>query len=165
MAEPDRIDTLVGQWEAERPDLDLETMAMAARLMRLGDLLTQGVEAMAGEHGLTRGEGDVLFTLRRSGPPYRVPPSRLAGSLLVAPGTMTNRLDRLEERGLIRRIPNPQDRRSLDIELTGKGLRLVERAVTRHVENEGRMLAGLGARERDQLDRLSRKLLAHLEAG
>jgi DNA-binding MarR family transcriptional regulator len=78
---------------------------------------------------------------------------------------MTNRLDRLEERGLIRRIPNPQDRRSLDIELTGKGLRLVERAVTRHVENEGRMLAGLGARERDQLDRLSRKLLAHLEAG
>jgi DNA-binding MarR family transcriptional regulator len=165
MAEPDRIDALVGQWKAERPDLDLEVMATAARLMRVGELLAGGIHAMAAEYELTRGEGDVLFTLRRAGSPYRLPPSRLSQSLLVAPGTMTNRLDRLEARGLIKRIPNPQDRRSLDIELTPKGRRLVDEAVTRHVDNEARMLAGLGAREREQLDRLNRKLLAHLEAG
>ena len=162
-AEPDRIDALAGQWAAERPDLDVETMALVARLLHVARLAGMRIDSFAAEHGLTRGEGDVLFTLRRAGPPYRLSPSRLAESLLVATGTMTNRLDRLEAHGLVRRIPNPDDRRSLDVELTTEGRARVDELVGVHVENERAMLAPLSERERDQLARVTRKLLAHLE--
>jgi DNA-binding MarR family transcriptional regulator len=163
--EPDRIDHLVGQWREQRPDLDLETMALAARLLTAAQLLDRGIAAVAAEHGLTRAEGDVLLTLRRSGDPYRLSPSALGDSLLVSSGTMTNRLDRLEERGLISREPNPGDRRGMDVILTPKALRLVDAAVADHVENERRMLSGLTAAERRQLDGLLRKLLSELDPG
>jgi DNA-binding MarR family transcriptional regulator len=161
---PDRIDELVGQWRAERPDLDVATMGLVARVLAVAALLDRGISALAAEHGLNRGEGDVLFTLRRSGPPYRLSPSRLAAATLVTSGTMTNRLDRLEQKGWVRRIPSEADRRSLDIELTEEARRVVDEAVTEHVRREDAMLSGLSAREREQLDRLTRKLLAHLQA-
>jgi DNA-binding MarR family transcriptional regulator len=162
--EPDRIDRLVGQWAAERPDLDLDTMGLVARLLHVARLAGMRIDAFAASQGLTRGEGDVLFTLRRAGPPYRLSPSALAESLLVATGTMTNRLDNLERRGVVRRIPNPEDRRGLDVELTPMGRKAVDRAVTAHVAREQEMLAPLSAREREQLTRITRKLIAHLEA-
>ena len=165
MSAPDRVDRLVSQWKDERPDLDLETMAVVARLLHVARLAALRIDAFAAERGINRGEGDVLFTLRRAGAPYRLSPSQLAASLLVATGTMTNRLDGLEERGLIRRIPNPDDRRSLEVELTAEGRRLVDEAVTAHVANEQQMLEPLSDRERGQLARITRKLLAHLEAG
>jgi DNA-binding MarR family transcriptional regulator len=161
--EEDRVDRLVGQWRDERPDLDLDTMALVARLLTVARLIERRIAAMAAEQGLTQGEGDVLFTLRRAGPPYRLSPSRLAESLLVSSGAMTNRLDRLEERGLVRRIPNPSDRRSLAIELTAKARRLVEELVGEHVAREQRMMEPLSRSERKQLQGLTRKLLAHLE--
>jgi DNA-binding MarR family transcriptional regulator len=83
----------------------------------------------------------------------------------VATGTMTNRLDKLEARGLVRRTANPDDRRSLAVELTEAGRRMVDELVGEHVANEERMLSALSRREREQLTRLARKLLAHLEAG
>jgi DNA-binding MarR family transcriptional regulator len=89
-------------------------------------------------------------------------PSEISAALLVASGTLTSRLDRLERKGLIRRVPHPSDRRSTEVELTDVGLRGVDAAVTRHVANEQAMLAGLSERESAQLDRLLRKLLAHL---
>jgi DNA-binding MarR family transcriptional regulator len=162
-AEPDRIELLVDQWAAERPDLDLDTMALVARLGRVAQLINRRIEELAAANGMHRGEGDVLFALARSGPPYRLSPSRLAASLLVTTGTMTNRLDRLEHRGLIKRLPNPNDRRSLDVELTEEGRRLVHDAVTVHVANERQMLAPLTGAERAELTRLTRKLIAHLE--
>ena len=163
-SEPDRIDRLVGQWADERPDLDLDTMALAARLMRVAQLISGRIDELAAANGVHRGEGDVLFALRRAGPPFRLSPTRLAESLLVTTGTMTNRLDRLEQRGLIKRIPNPADRRSLDVELSAEGRRLVDAAVTEHVANEQAMLAPLTARDRAELTRITRKLIAHLEA-
>jgi DNA-binding MarR family transcriptional regulator len=154
----DKIGALTEQWRAERPDLDLDVMRLAARLMRAGQILESGVGEMAKEYGVNRGEGDVLFTLRRAGPPYRLSPSRLSHSLLVATGTMTNRLDRLEEKGLIERTPNPADRRSFDVALTDRGRKLTEEAVGRHVANEARMLAPLTKADRAELERLLRKL-------
>jgi DNA-binding MarR family transcriptional regulator len=162
--ESDRIDQLVGQWRAERPDLDLETIGLAARLLRAAQLLDRGIADTAAEHGLSRSEGDVLLTLRRAGKPHRLSPSALGESLLVSSGTMTNRLDRLEERGLIAREPNPNDRRGLDVLLTAEGLKLVDRAVGEHVENEERMLSGLTRSGLRQLDGLLRKLVWGLEA-
>jgi DNA-binding MarR family transcriptional regulator len=164
MNEPDRIERLVGQWGAERPDLDLDTMDLAARLMRVGELIKGRIEEFAAGFGIHRGEGDVLFALRRAGPPFRLSPTRLAASLLVTSGTMTNRLDRLEQRGLIKRLPNPNDRRGLDIELSAEGRRLVDEAVTEHVANEREMLSVLSQRDRADLIRITRKLMDHLEA-
>lgn len=163
--EPDRIDRLVGQWGGERPDLDLRTMAEVARLMAVGQLIERRIDAMATQFGVDRGQGDVLFALRRAGAPYRLSPSQLTDALLVTSGTMTNRLDRLEARGLIRRLPNPDDRRGVVIELTAEALEVVDRAVTVHVEREREMLAPLGDAERRQLDRILRRLFAHLSAG
>ena len=154
----DKIAALTEQWRSERPDLDLDVMRLAARVMRAGQILDHGVSEMAKEYGVNRGEGDVLFTLRRAGPPYRLSPSRLSDSLLVATGTMTNRLDRLEEKGLIARTPNPTDRRSFDVALTDRGRELTEEAVGRHVENEARMLGPLTKADRAELERLLRKL-------
>jgi DNA-binding MarR family transcriptional regulator len=161
--EPDRIERLVGQWAAERPDLDLDTMDLVTRLTRVAQLINGRIDELAAGYGVHRGEGDVLFTLRRSGPPFRLSPTRLAASLLVTSGTMTNRLDRLEQRGLIKRRPNPNDRRSLDIELTAEGRRLVDEAVTQHVANERAMLSVLSNRDRADLIRITRKLIDHLE--
>jgi DNA-binding MarR family transcriptional regulator len=158
----DRIDTLVGQWADERPDLDLDTMALLARLTRAAQLVDGRTDQLAAEYGVHRGEGDVLFTLRRSGPPYRLSPTRLAAALLVTTGTMTNRLDRLEKRGLIVRVPNPDDRRSLDVELTEKGRHQADAAVTQHAANQQDMIAALTRRDRADLDRVTRKLITHL---
>jgi DNA-binding MarR family transcriptional regulator len=158
----DRIERLVGQWANERPDLDLGTMELVARLTTVVQLINARIDALAAEYGVHRGEGDVLFTLRRSGEPYRLSPSRLAGSLLVSTGTMTNRLDRLEERGLIKRVANPQDRRGMDVELTEEGRRLVDEAVTRHVSNEQEMLSVLTQRDKVELARITSKLITHL---
>lgn len=162
MDDPDRLDQLAAQWAAERPDLDHEVMATVGRLLAIGTLVGRRLDAMAAAHGLDRGQGDVLFTLRRAGEPYRLAPSRLASSLLVTSGTMTNRLDRLEQRGLIARRPNPGDRRGMDVELTEEGRELVDRLVGEHVANEQEMLEPLTRTEREQLVRITRKLLAHL---
>lgn len=159
---PDHIDVLVGQWAAERPDLDLETMARVARVLAVARAIDARIAALGRGYGVDLAEGDVLFTLRRSGPPYRLTPSQISAALLVASGTLTSRLDRLERKGLIRRVPHPTDRRSLEVELTQTGLRGTDAAVTQHVRNEQELLAALSERERDQLDRIMRKLLMHL---
>jgi DNA-binding MarR family transcriptional regulator len=163
MSGGDRIDELAAQWSEERPELDAETMAVVGRLLVVADLINRRLEGSAGEHGLDRAMGDILFTLRRAGSPYRLSPSRLSASLLVTSGTMTNRLDRLEARGLIERLANPDDRRGTDVQLTGAGLELVDGLVSEHVANEQEMLEPLSAREREGLVRAMRKLLAHLE--
>jgi DNA-binding MarR family transcriptional regulator len=159
----DRADTVAEQWAKVRPDLDARVMAEVGRLLHAGRLLEGAIAATAAEKGLSVPEGDILFTLRRSGEP-RLSPSQLSQWLFVTSGTMTGRLDRLERRGLIRRVPNPADRRGMDVELTPDGRRLADELVTTHVENEERLMSGLTREERRTLERIMRKLLAHLEA-
>ena len=161
-AERDRLDELAAQWKTERPDLDSSAMALVGRLLVVSELIGRGIDQMAAEHGLDRGQGDVLLTLRRSGDPYRLSPSQLVKSLLVTSGTMTNRLDQLEKRGLVVRVPNPDDRRGMNVQLTDEGFHLVESLIGEHVANEERMLAPLTRRERNELAALTRKLFAHL---
>src|SRR5690606_23499086 len=106
---------------------------------------------------------DVLATLRRSGPPYRLSPGDLVATTMVSSGTMTNRLDQLEKAGLIERSHNPDDRRGVIIALTAKGFALVDEAVSAHVENEHRLIQGLDAQERAALGGLLRKFLKEFE--
>ncbi len=159
----DRIDDLVAQWNRERPDLEADVMAEIARLLLTARLIGDRLAAYAAEHDLRVGEADVLLTLRRAGEPYRLSPTRLAGSLLISTGAMTNRLDRLEARGLVRRERDPGDRRGLQVVLTSEGRALVDEVVGGHVENELQMLSVLSKEEREELTRITRKLLAHLE--
>jgi DNA-binding MarR family transcriptional regulator len=160
----DPVQAIVDQWAVQRPDIDVTTMADVARLLRVAALIDQRISAMAAAYGMDRGQGDVLFTLRRSGPPYRLSPGALTANLLVTTGTMTNRIDRLEARGLVRRLPHPDDRRSVVVELTPEAVELVDRAIERHVASEQEMIAPLTERDRAELRRILRKLLAHLGA-
>ena len=161
----DEIQQLVEQWRPERPDLDLGAMATIARLLQLGRLLEGAVAELGAEHGVQPAEGDILFTLRRSGPPYRLSPSAISESLLVSSGTLTSRLDRLERKGLIKRVPHPEDRRSVEVELTPRARKQVDEAVTVHVRNEQRILEALSERERAALDRSASKLIARIASG
>jgi DNA-binding MarR family transcriptional regulator len=160
----DRVGALVNQWASERPDLDLASMATIARALTLGRMIEARLDALADSYGMTLAEGDLLFTLRRAPAPHRMLPSQLSASLLVSSGTMTSRLDRLEGRGLIRRVPNPDDRRSVLVELTTPGRDLADQAVTQHVKAEQAMLETLGERDRSKLDRLLSALIQHLTA-
>lgn len=163
MRTSEQIDRLIAQWQPERPDLDLGAMASVARLLAVAQRLQTSLAELAGSYGVQTAEADLLFTLRRAGAPYRLTPTALSESLLVSSGTLTSRLDRLEAKGLIARTPHPRDRRSMEVQLTDKARELVDAAVTVHVDNERRLLAGLSERERAQLDRLIGKLLDGLD--
>jgi DNA-binding MarR family transcriptional regulator len=159
----DHVDRILAQWARERPDLALEPMGILGRLARLRTHLAREVDRALGEHGLTSSSFDVLATLRRSGPPYRLSPGDLLATTMVSSGTMTNRLDQLEKAGLVKRSHNPEDRRSVIIALTPKGFDVVDAAVTRHVENQQRLLEGISSEERAALDGLLRTFLGKFE--
>ena len=159
----DPVDELVAQWEAVDADLDLDAMALVARMGRVHTHLSRAVEAVFAAHGLTTGEFDVLAALRRSGPTGTLPPSALARALMLSPAGMTNRIDRLAAAGLVERAADPDDRRSLLVVLTAKGKRLVDEVVGEHVANEASLLSVLSAAERKALDRALRRLLASFE--
>ena len=154
---------MLDAWARVRPDLELEPMGTFGRLGRIHGMAGRAIEAVFAEHGLSTGEFDVLAALRRAGTPPALTPGALSRSLMLSPGGMTNRIDRLEETGLVRREPDPEDRRSLRVVLTDAGLELVDAAVTAHVANEARLLAGLTATERRALDRALRTVLAQLD--
>ncbi len=155
---------MMRQWRTQRPDLDPEPMALFGRLSRADAIANRAIDATLAGHRLNRGEFDVLATLRRSGAPYRLAAGRLASSLLLSAAAMTNRLDRLETAGLVRREPDASDRRSVQVALTEEGLARVEEAVTAHVANERRLLEGLSPQERGDLSRLLARLLHSLHA-
>lgn len=163
-AKEDAVDAITAQWRRERPDLELEAMSIIGRLGRLSVVAGQRVEAVFAAHGLQRGEFDVLAALRRSGEPYELNPSVLADTLMLSRAGMTGRLDRLESAGLVRRNADAGDRRAVKVALTDRGLELIDLVVTEHVENETALLSVLSAPDRAQLDRITRLLLADLEA-
>lgn len=159
----DYLDTILEQWATERPDLDASPMGVIGRISRLSRLLERNIDRVFASYGLTRGGFDVLAALRRSGPPYQLTPTELYNSLLISSGATTNRLDRLQERGLVSRLPAPTDRRGVLVALTPKGRRLVDRVTESHLENEHHMLEHLNAAERQQLGQLLRKLLVNID--
>lgn len=136
---------------------------MIARLGRATAYIDAGVNAGLGEFGLTRGAWDVLASLRRSGPPHRLSPTELYRALMRTSGAMTHRLSRLEGRGLIRRVRDPQDGRGLLVELTLNGIALVDEIAPSHLTNERALLTALSPDEQRQLIELLRKMLTAFE--
>ena len=155
----DSVDRIAAQWKRARPDLDMPSAQVLQRITRAYRLQASSFEQVFARYGLTWGEHLVLAALRRAGAPYRMNPTTLFDTMVLSSGAMTNRLDRLEEMGLVRRLPDPNDRRGRLVELTTKGRELVDEAVVAHVANEERLLSGLSASDRVKLADLLRKLL------
>jgi DNA-binding MarR family transcriptional regulator len=163
--ERDRVDEILEQWARERPDVDTSPIGVVGRVSRLARALEQRLEPVYGRHGLEAGLFDVLATLRRMGPPYELCPTDLADATMLTSSGTTKRLDRLERAGLIRRKPDPEDRRSVIIELTPAGRQVVDETLPEHMANEARLLGALTDRERRELARLLRKVIAGLPDG
>lgn len=152
------------QWARERPDLDVSPMGPIGRIKRCASLLEQSLDSNFSQFGLSVWEFDMLATLRRAGVPHRLSPTALFSALMVTSGTMTHRLKTLETRGLIERIPNEQDARSMLVQLSPKGLGLINQAVEVHVEKERALLKALPATALAELNSHLSTLLLALEA-
>jgi DNA-binding MarR family transcriptional regulator len=161
----DEVDRLVEAWRRERPDLDLRPMEVLSRISRLGHHLDRARREAFAEHALEPWEFDVLAALRRAGAPYQLSPGRLLKETLVTSGTMTNRVDRLAARGLVRRTPDPHDRRGVLVGLTVAGRVTVDGALDGLLAREQALLAGLDAAEQSTLARLLRTLMLPFEGG
>jgi DNA-binding MarR family transcriptional regulator len=160
----DEVDDLVAAWRAQRPDLDVEPLQVLSRISRLGRHLDIARRGAFADHGLESWEFDVLSALRRQGPPFQLSPGALLRATLVTSGTMTNRIDRLAAAGLVRREPDPTDKRGVLVTLTGPGRTRVDGALADLLRRERALLAGLDGEQRRQLADLMRILLAPFDA-
>ncbi len=148
------------QWARERPDLDIGPMVLLGRLGEAALLISRDrLNPLFAEFGLQPGEFDVLATLRRSGIPYALTPTALYEAAMISSGSMTNRLDRLENGGLVERRPNPADKRGTLVALTADALALIDRAIEAHIANQQSIVSGLDEQERGQLAVLLGKLI------
>ncbi|KIC24743.1 MULTISPECIES: MarR family winged helix-turn-helix transcriptional regulator [unclassified Leisingera] len=143
----DHVDFITQQWGQERPDLDVTAMGIIGRVARLYLAYQREMHKTFAEFGLNAAKFDVLATLRRSGAPYTLSPGDLLKATMVASGTMTNRIDRLEADGLVKREVNPEDSRSFLVGLTEEGFALIDRAVTAHVETQTRLLSAMSGQD------------------
>lgn len=156
-----RLESILAQWRRARPDIDPGPMAVCGAIWRAAERVRLGVGRNLAGEDLDFAGFDVLMTLRRQGERGgSLTPSALAQDMMLSTSAMTNRLDRLEKRGLIVRQADPQDRRSLRIVLTPEGFALIERLVASHVATEEVLLSALDEAERDQLKALLAKVAA-----
>ncbi|MFB6825832.1 MarR family winged helix-turn-helix transcriptional regulator [Streptomyces virginiae] len=141
----DAVDAIVGQWTAERPDLaaGLWPVEVVARIQRMTRVIDKQQKAFAAEHDLEVGELDILFTLCRSGPPYALTAGALIPAAMVTSGAITNRIDRMEAKGLVERVRDGQDRRTVRIRLTEQSLALTQLMIDEHLRGYAELLAPL----------------------
>ncbi len=162
--ETDEVDRIVGAWRTQRPDLEFSPMEVLSRVDRLSRHLDRARREAFTRSDLEPWEWDVLSALRRAGEPFQLSPKQLLQQTLVSSGTMTNRIDRLVGRRLVRREDDPADGRSVLVTLTEEGRIRVDAAITRLVDAEAVMLDGLARSDRDRLAALLRKLSLGFDA-
>jgi DNA-binding MarR family transcriptional regulator len=159
----DSVDEIIDQWHHERPDLPVAPVGVITRLARVRTHLDTALAAVFAGFDLTPADFQVLVTLRRAGSPHRMSQARLMDALGLTSGTVSVRLTRLEQRDLVRREPDPGDKRSFTVRLTARGAELFDRIAPVHLESENLLLSALAPEEQDQLAGLLRKLLASFE--
>ena len=160
----DEVDRIVLAWERERPDLDVRPLTVLSRVSRLARHLDLARRSAFARHDLETWEFDVLSALRRAGAPYELSPGQLIRQTLVTSGTMTNRVDRLVDRGLVERLPDPRDRRGVLVRLTPSGRATVDGALEGLLRRERDLLTGLDAADQKRLAGLLRDLVAPFES-
>ena len=155
----DFVDDLLNEWARQRPELDCSALGVVVRLQLLAKLLCDSAEESLVEFDLKLWEYDVLSALRRQGKPYEMLASELARDSMLTSGTITTRIDGLEERGLVERRPDVNDRRAINIRLTRQGLDAINDAIGARISAAEQQLGGLSNAERNQLSDALRKVL------
>ncbi|MEW7008618.1 MarR family winged helix-turn-helix transcriptional regulator [Lentilitoribacter sp. EG35] len=159
----DDVDKIIEQWNRERPDLDVEPMALIGRLMRIANHLGKGMGETFSKYDLNLASFDVLATLRRSGAPYALSPTDLMTTMMITSGTMTNRIDQLVKRGLVERIANENDGRGFLIKLTDKGFTLIDEVVGAHVKTQKTLVSGFAKTDRKTMNQFMKTYLEDIE--
>jgi DNA-binding MarR family transcriptional regulator len=160
----DGVDRIQRAWLRERPGTPIDSIGVITRIWRIAKLLDDDRRRTMTRLGVDAPTRDLLSTLRRAGPPYRLTPGEIARSTLVSLGAISQRLTRAESQGLVRRRKDRPDGRSVTVELTPEGHAVIERTVDDLLRHEETLLTGLTATQRDQLADLLRILLADLTA-
>lgn len=159
--EHDAVDRITSQWNAVRPDVDVSPIDVIGRVSRLSRLVDRRLAENFARYGIENWMYDVLATLRRSGEPYDLTAGDLVRQTMVTTGAITNRIDRLEQRGLVERA-RTHDRRKVIVHLTKQGFDVVEEVVVAHMATEREILAALSPRQQHQLANLLRTTLLAL---
>ena len=162
-AEQDHVDAFLDRIHLVYPDLDLEVEGIVDRIGGIHRRINRMLDETLAETGLDHTEYKALSHLSHTGPPFRSTPGRLAKRMDLSSGAMTNRLDRLEEANLIRRLPDPEDRRSIVVEITDHGRKAIQETVGTQAQKEALVAAALTPREQKQLNGLLRKVMLELE--
>lgn len=157
----DTVDRIISQWDAVRPDVDSSPIEVIGRVSRLSRLIDQHLAENFARYDLGDWMYDVMATLRRSGEPYQLTAGDLMRQCMVTTGAMTNRIDRLEQRGLVERAAT-DDRRKVIVRLTKRGLDTVDEAVVAHMATEREILSSLSPRQQHELANLLRTTLVAL---
>jgi DNA-binding MarR family transcriptional regulator len=156
---PDRLDASLKVWAREIPDLDPLTEGIIQRIQVLAKAFDQSMEETLSEQRLNSRTYHLLGRLRSYGPPYRRSPGQLAADMHLSSGAMTNRLDRMEDEGLIRRLPDPNDRRGTLVEPTEEGHEAWDTTVGIQARREAMFASVLEEKDRAELHRLLRRLM------
>lgn len=159
MGTSDEVDRIVDAWQQERPDLDVAPLQVLSRVSRLARHLDIARREAFAANDLESGEFDVLAALRRNGKPYALTPSALISQNLVTSGTMTNRIDRLEFKNLVARMPDPTDGRGVLVQLTQLGKSAVDRALEELLVREKMLLAAVSKTDREKLASVLRDIV------
>ena len=155
----DAVDEILGQWSDERPELDTASLGVVIRVMSLyKSFLRQAATALA-PLDLEVFEYDVMSALRRQGAPFALAATQLATETGLSSGAMTNRIDRLEKRGIVKRVRDKNDRRGVSVSLTPRGQNMINKAIQLRLDAADEGLSGIGARDRRQLATLLRKIV------
>jgi DNA-binding MarR family transcriptional regulator len=162
-AQRDHVDRFLETINLVFPDLDLEVEGLVDRITGISRRINRALDETLGELGLELGEYKLLSVLSQSGEPHRSTPGALSKRMELSSGAMTNRLDRMEEAGLVRRLPDPGDRRKVVVELTEHGRETYRRTVGVQAQKEALFAAALSDREKVQLNRLLRQLMIEFE--
>jgi DNA-binding MarR family transcriptional regulator len=163
METQDHIDRVIAQWKVQGMKLDLGPVGIIGRAGRIMEYVDRALESKFEEFGISRGTFDVLAALKRNGPPFRLSQRDLMRSLLRTSGSMSLRIDTLEREGLVTRLQDQDDRRSVFVTLTTKGSNLLQRVIPEHLANENSLIATFTTSEKEQLTTLLRKWLIALE--
>ncbi len=154
----DAVDDILEQWSDERPELETQSLGVVIRIMSLSRAFLREADEALAPMELELFEYDALSALRRQGRPFALPATSLARETGHSSGAMTNRIDKLEERALVRRKPDKSDRRAVIVSLTSEGKRMIDAAIQLRLDAADESLQGLSDRERSDLASLLRKV-------
>lgn len=160
----DDVDTIVTEWEVQRPDFDARPLAIFSRLLRLDRHIDHIRREVFSQYGIERWQFEMLTELRRRPDGHQLTAGQLMNKTLVSSGTITNRIDRLEEQGLVRRIADPNDGRVVIVQATDKGIALADNAMISLLDKQRELLKPYSEEEIAAVTSFLRSMLSDLDA-